>query len=373
MATCIEWGEERHQQCDQTADQGYNSCTQTRDDGYRNCCTWWPCSWFCRAWVWVSNIVCVAWTWVSNVVCVAWTWITTAICVVWDVVTTIANAVLVTLESIFGWLLSAIAFVVELIFAIPYVGTILKFIWNFITTVSVVAASGIDFILGAVGIRPEKILRVCTVILRDEAGNAAASNEVTRSLLQLACDIYKRDCNVRVIPSRPFKYSTGFTGAEQVSDDWIILDGANSNTDILDVPCVSGNSALGTPTSTFQLKSSILCFFGAWRRVTGYGSPVTCFIIRRLPDAIGCQITFTDYATIQGTLTLPHPSPRTLAHEVGHACMLSHRCVDEDNANMMATQTECDPDSFTPPDRINPRIADLQALIIRASKHVTYF
>ncbi len=40
----------------------------------------------------------------------------------------------------------------------------------------------------------------------------------------------------------------------------------------------------------------------------------------------------------------------------------------------MATQKDvCDPDSATPPDRNNPRISDFQALIIRASKHVTYF
>lgn len=365
MPRCIEWGEERHQECTATADRGYNECADYR----RDCCTWWPCSWGCEIVSWF----CVAWTWVSNIVCVAWTWITTAVCVVWDTITTVVNAILVTLESILGWLASGLAFLLELLESIPYLGTIIKFIHNFITTIIMVAASLGDFILGALGIRPEKILRVCTVVLRDDSGNFVASNEVVLSLLQLACDIYKRDCNVRIIPSKPFKYVSGFSNAEQVDDNWIVWDVPRSSADILDVPCASANSALGTPTSSFQFKSARLCLFGAWRRITGYGSPVTCFIIRDISDAIGCQITFTDYATIEGAIEMPHPSPRTLGHEVGHACMLGHRCVDEDNANMMATQGDCNPPSSVPPDRINPRINDMQTLLIRASKHVTYF
>lgn len=395
MPSCIAWGEEKTQVCSETADQGYNecsqsedqgynSCSQTADQGYSECCTWWPCSWGCKAlvwvsnvvcvaWTWVSNIVCVAWTWISNVVCVAWTWITTAVCVLWDVVTTIVNAILVTIESIVGWVLSAVAFVVELIEAIPFVGAIIRFIINVVTTIVVMAGSVVDFVLGAIGIRPEKILRVCTVILKDEKGNAVATNEVARQFLQLACDVYKRDANVRIVPSKAFQYNTGFAGAETVDDSWIMVDGSNSDSTLLDVPCGSANSALGLPASGFQLKASTLCFFGAWRRVAGYGAPVTCFIIRDVTDALGCQVMFTDYATIEGSLTWPPPSPRTLGHEVGHACLLRHRCVDEDNANMMGTQDECSPASTTLPDRANPRFSEWQVLVIRASKHVTYF
>ncbi|MCB0725174.1 MAG: hypothetical protein KDC73_10775 [Ignavibacteriae bacterium] len=395
MSTCIKWGEERQHECVATEDQGYsecaasedqgyNKCAATADQGYKKCCTWKPCSWLCSAWVWVSNIVCVAWTWVSNIVCIAWTWvsnivciawtwITTSICVLWDIGTSAINAVIVTLESVLGWVLSAIGFVIELIESIPVIGTIIKYIFNFISTVVSVVFSIGDTILGAIGIRPEKILRVCTIILRDENGNLVSSTEVAKQLLQVACDIYKRDCNVRVIPSKPFQYFSGFSEAETVSDDWIILDSNSSDSDILDVRCDSFNSAFGTPTSSFQLKSSILCFFGSWRRILGYGAPVTCFIIRNIPDAIGCHIAFTDYATIEGSFIFPYSSPRTLGHEVGHACMLPHSCVNNDNSNMMATQDQCNPFSTIPPDRVNPRINNIQALAIRASKHVTYF
>jgi hypothetical protein len=374
MPTCIEWGVERTEECSQTADQGYDECAQTADQGYNDCCNWAPCSWFCDAWVWISNVVCVGWTWVSNVVCVAWTWITTAVCVLWDVITTVVNAILVTLESLLGWVLSALAFVVELLEAIPYVGPVIRWIINFVTTVVAVIGSLFDWVMGAIGIRPEKILRVCTVVLKDEKGDAVASMDVAKQLLQLACNIYKRDANVRIIPSAPFRYATGFSGAETVDDSWVIVDGSNSDATLLDVPCQSATSAMGLPASGFQLKMSVLCFYGAWRRVFGYGAPVSCFIIRDVTDAIGCHVTFTDYCTIDGAVTLPHPSPRTLGHEVGHACMLDHQCVDLDNANMMGTQGDCgETDSTTLPDRVNPRISNGQALTIRASKHVTYF
>jgi hypothetical protein len=386
MPSCLVWGEERHQECAEFADQGYNECSATRDEGYRDCCDWAPCSWFCDAWVWVSNIVCVAWTWISNVVCVSWTWITTAVCVVWDVLTTVINAVLVTIESILGWVLSALAFVLELIFAIPVIGTFLRWLLNIITHVVFIVVGLLDAGLGLIGIRPEKLLRVCTVILRDERGTPVASVDFAKTMLQLAADVYKRDANVRIVPLRPFKYSTGFLDAETVDDSWVITDASNSDASLLDVPCNAGGAGadwLGTG-SGYQLKSSLLCFFGSWRRVTGYGAPVTCFIIRSLPSAtgltLGCALWITDYATVMGESTLPPTSPRTLAHELGHACNLYHVCVDLDNRNLMATTTgsdvlsPCNPSpSAVNPDRTNPRMDNLQVIAVRLSKHVTYF
>jgi hypothetical protein len=372
MPGCLEWGVERHQQCSATADQGYNDCTATRDDGYSKCCTWWPCSWACNAFVWVSNIVCVAWTWVSNVVCVAWTWITTAVCLLWDLVTTVVGFIVTVFESVFGWLLSALAFVVELVLAIPGIGPILRWVINGMTLLATLVPRLMDAGLGLIGIRPEKKLRVCTVVLRDEKGNPVASNAVVRSLLQTACDIYKRDCNVRVVPLKPFKFSSGFSGTEQVDDSWFVIDGASSSADLLDIPCQDAGPVFGTIMSRLQLKSSTLCFFGAWRRLAGYGAPVSCFIIRSLPDAIGCNIILTDYATVEGGQTVPHRSPRTLGHEIGHACLLWHTCVDDDNRNMMSTQDACSPPSGQQPDRANPVIDDGQALLIRASRHASY-
>jgi hypothetical protein len=375
MPRCIEWGQERHEECSATEDRGYNECAASEDRGYRDCCDWAPCSWFCRAWVWVSNIVCVAWTWVSNIVCVAWTWITTAICVVWDAITTAINAILVTLESILGWVLSAIAFIVELLEAIPILGTLIRWILNGLTYIGALVGSLVDAGLGLIGIRPEKLLRVCTVILKDENGNPVSTKADVVTMLQLASDIYKRDVNVRILPLKPFKYSTGFSNAETVDESWVQIDGNNGDSDTLDVPCDAGGDWL-LNGSKFQWKVSTLCFFGSWRRVLGYGSPVTVFIMRSTPGVLGCGLGIVDYVTIASATTFPDgldQSPRTIGHEIGHACMLLHTCVDDGISNLMATGGACSPTSNIEPNRFTPIIADWQALIIRASKHVSYF
>ncbi len=372
MPACLEWGTTRHQECTATADQGYNECSASRDEGYRDCCDWWPCSWACDAWTWISNVVCVAWTWISNVVCVAWTWITTAICVLWDVVTTVVNAVLVVVESIVGWVLSAVAAIIELIEAIPILGTIVRWLLDGITNIINIIGSLPDALGGLIGIRPEKLLRVCPVILRDEKGQPVCSVPVAIALLQMACDVYKRDANVRIIPSRAFKFSTGFSGAETADESWLATDSGNSDGSTLDVPCDAG-AEWWTGGSSFQLKMTANCFYGSWRRVLGYGAPITCFFIRSIPGAFGCDLWITDYATVVGSLTLPPPSARTLAHEVGHGCNLVHTCVDDDNANLMATGGACSPESLTEPDRANPHMSNLQAIAVRMSKHCTYF
>lgn len=372
MPGCIEWGEERHQECSQTEDQGYNECSQQEDQGYKDCCDWAPCSWFCDAWVWVSNIVCVAWTWVSNIVCVAWTWITTAVCVLWDVVTTIVNAILVTLESILGWVLSAVAFIVELLEMIPVLGTIIRWIVNGISwVISVIGGLG-DALLGLLGIRPEKLLRVCTIILSDEKGQPVASVQNAVALLQVAANVYKRDANIRLVPSRPFHYASGFAGPETVDESWVQTDTGSSEGNILDAPCDAGGEWV-VEGSILQFKSSTMCFYGAWRRVLGYGAPVTCFLVRSIPGAFGCSLVITDYVGVVGNFNIPPDSPRTLGHEVGHSCLLWHTCVDDNIRNIMATGDACDPDSTTAPNRADPEFEDWQALIARTSKHATYF
>ena len=376
MASCIEWAEDRTQECAQTEDQGFTDCATQMDLGFQQCCDWWPCSWFCQAWVWVSNVVCVAWTWVSNIVCIAWTWVTTAVCVAWDVVTTVVNAIIVTIESTLGYILNALAVVLEALEMTPVLGALIRWVLNGITYVVGIIGSLGDAFLGWIGIRPEKLLRVCTVILRDENGTEVADTRDVVAMLQLAVDVYYRDANVRIMPLRPFKYSTGFDGPESVDESWVRIDEANSDAELLDPRDSFANDWL-MPGSRFQRKMTLLCFHGAFRRIIGYGAPITVFIVRDTqPDALGRALGITDYVFVDGMASDPahlRYSPRTIGHEIGHSCTLLHTCVDDGNDNIMATQTQCNPDSITLEDRINPVLSDDQAIIIRMSKHITYF
>lgn len=305
--------------------------------------------------------------------CIGWTVTTTAVCVAWDVVTTLVNAILVTLESIVGWILDGLAFVVELLEMIPILGTLIRWIINFLTFLFWLIVSLVDVGLGLIGIRPEKILRVCTVILRDENGVAVASTDYVVDLLQVAANVYKRDANVRIVPLRPFKYATGFTGPETVTADWVIVEGGASDGDTLDVPCNAGGAGadwLLTGTK-LQFKMSTNCFYGAWRRVLGYGSPVTCFIIRSVPGAFGCGLWITDYVTVANQIPPTAGgliNRRVLAHETGHASNLWHLNAASNPTNLMGS-----PWSRTVPDLTQSRLDWWQVLLVRASKHVTYF
>jgi hypothetical protein len=143
---------------------------------------------------------------------------------------------------------------------------------------------------------------------------------------------------------------------------------------LLDPACNEGGAAsdwwLGG--SKFQWAVSTQCFYGAWRRVLGYGAPIAIFAVRDVQNASGCALWITDYAMVEAGTTPPPPNPRVSGHELGHACNLWHLCVDDDIRNLMATGEPCEPDSNTFPNVADPRMADWQVLLVRASKHVTY-
>jgi hypothetical protein len=364
MPACLEWAEERIEECNEWRDEGHDECSDWEED----CCDWWPCSWACEVVSWV----CVAFVWIANWVCVGWTVITTAVCVVWDLVTTIVNAILVTLESIFGWLLSAIAFIIELLEMIPILGTLIRWIINIVTFIIWTVVGLADALLGLIGIRPEKKLRVCTVILRDERGAPVATVPYAVDLLQVAADIYKRDANVRLVPLAPFQYDSGFAAGETVDASWVTTEAGNSDSDTLDLPCGGGGAGAEwtLPGSKMQWKVSTNCFFGAWRRITGYGAPVACFVIRSIPGAFGCCLWITDYMTVINQVSVGGAliNRRVLAHEAGHACNLWHIGAPNNPTNLMGT-----PWSPAVPDLTQTRLTDWQVLLVRASKHVTYF
>jgi hypothetical protein len=351
VASCLQWGEQRIQSCNEYRDNGHNACSSWD----AQCCDWWPCSWACKLVTWL----CVGWYWVANVVCVAWTVVTTAVCLLWDVVTTVVNAVLETVESILGWLLSALAFVVDLIFSIPFVGRVLRWIWNVVLAIVWGLVGLGDAVLGLIGIRPEKKLRICVLVLRDEKGPVAQTADVVREL-QTAVDIYHDQANVRLMPSAPFQYDSGFAPARTVTNDWVTVMPDPASAGMLDVDC--NEAAFGEDVSTkgseIELTSSSRCFYGNFRRLTGYGAPVVVLIVRSVKDPpgssrLGCSLgPLSDYVTIEGS------NPLCIAHELGHSCNLWH--VDE-AANLM-----------------NPmcgrrQLDWWQVLIVRDSRHVSYF
>ena len=373
MSNCIESGKNGQKKCVKYRDDGYSACKEYRDDGYSscdrwdaNCCDWWPCSWACKiitwicaAWIWISNIVCVFAVWISNMVCIAWVAVTMAFCVVIDVVVAVIGAILETIESIVGWILSAIALVIELVLSIPIVGRFIGWVLAIAQTAYWLGVGVIDSAAGLLGIRPEKKLRICTIILADENGTAVRPTTDVVKWLQNAVDVFKREANVRVMRGEPFHYTSGFGDSETVTTDWIHLPGDPSAKRILDLggeAATMGADLVG-PGSDYNKIAILNCFYGTWRKLVGYGAPITIFIIRSLEEGSGRSLgPLTDYVVIGGGQNI---NETDVTHELGHACYLWHV---SDSTNLM---------NGSPPRGTS--LSWWQVILLRSSRHVSYF
>lgn len=380
---CIDGYNETSKTCSETADEGYNNCSQTADEGYNNCqssyyneCHWyspWNCiaGWFCSAWTWISNVVCVGWTWISNVVCVAWNIVTTFVCVLWDVVTTIVNVFVTTIESILAPILNAFALVIQFIFAIPIIGRFLSWIWNGITAIIYGVGSIIDVAAWLVGIRPEKRLLLAVFNQLDERRNPVATDQDILAAVQRMIDVFREEANVRVLPVKLFNYRTPASDDQQASNDYIVAISQTGTPQRLDVSCGGANAAsdLGFEGSDFQVILTLSGFWSNWRRLIGYGAPLCAFSVRSFTGSSdGCSngplddfvlVNFTGAAADIGIPTNGIAGKSTiLPHESGHACNLWH----VDPSNLMQ-----------PNDPRATRLATGQILLLRMSRHVTYF
>jgi len=362
---CISGYNQTTQQCTETKDEGYNQCSKTEDQGYNQCNGWGFFSFLCDAWVWVSNIVCVAWTWISNIVCVAWAAVTVFVCVAWDVISTVGIVIFHTIASILSPILNAIGLLVQFFFAIPILGRILNAIWNAILAIASFVAGIADGVAWLLGIRPEKHLYLVVMNQRDENGSPVASDADILASLSLAIQVYRDDANVRVLPFKLFDYTTPASKDEQASDDYVTTLSTNSTPETLDVDCgVSDFTAnLGFAGAQFQNMMVLGSFWTNWQRLIGYGAPIFAFSVRSFSGSSdGCSLgPLTDYILVEftGAATNTTSQPASiLPHEMGHACNLWH----------------VSPPNLMEPS--NPRATNLswwQIVLIRASRHVTYF
>jgi len=198
-----------------------------------------------------------------------------------------------------------------------------------------------EVLLALTGIRPAKTLRVIVIVQRDESGLAVASDEAVATQLAWAGEAFSKAANVRLL---------GQVVTEDLASTSLTLDVRGFGDG-----AVADN--FGRPGAAFRLKTLGLGPCGApLRRLTGYGAPVVLFAVRGF--VCGHMNGASFGVTADHALVVFGCNPATLAHEVGHSCMLLHR---GDPGNLMHPSW--------------PRGASLtrwQAAVLRASRHVTY-
>lgn len=279
------------------------------------------------------------------------------LCRAWDVATTTINAVVVSVESTLGWFASLIAAIVSFVFAIPVVGSVLRWIWHIALTVTWRLVGLIDFLVSLSGVWPEKLLRVKIVILKDKEGNDLTTKQALVSDLQKAVDIFQQQANIKIVPSKAFCYNSGFAQGRNAEASWVTVNNQKSPDTDLVVEC--GGEALVDDLlltgSRYTITNILQDFLGNFRRVLGYGAPLLVIAVRDVGahSTIGCSLgPVTNYVTVEAG------NPICIAHELAHACGLWH---SSDANNLM--NPSCGQD----------QLDNWQVWIVRNSRHVSYF
>lgn len=196
-----------------------------------------------------------------------------------------------------------------------------------------------ELVASLLGSRRSKAIRLRVVILRDEQGVPVLDGEAAATAaVEMAKAIFERECGVTVEPA----------------DDGPMI------------------TVAPTPAPTAAL--NVHCNLGAWtddlgpggayfRGLTarrsggvplGRGTPVTAFVVRSVKDRGGCSIgPLTSYVTVVAA-AMRGSNPRTLAHELGHACSLLHRGTE---GNLMR------------PQNTGESLTRWQVAVIRSSSH----
>lgn len=191
-----------------------------------------------------------------------------------------------------------------------------------------------------VGYMPVKKIRIQVVILRDEQGVPLAEPHEVDHCWQAMEEVFMREAKVQVVPLEPR----------------IITLPKAAPTEALDVHCTDGawQEDCDVAGNYFRPHTA----HTSWSKWTGYASPVTVFVVRTVSTIGGCSLgPLTEYVTLKAKM-FRVKNPRVMAHEVGHACFLTHT---EDTSRLMY------------PKGPGEQLTFFEKLVLRNSRHVTYW
>jgi hypothetical protein len=260
-----------------------------------------------------------------------------------------------TLFQIISYPFKLLAAGLDLVFCIPILGRALKWVWNSILALLHLLAGLVEYGLWALNFRPTKKMRLGFLILSDDADQPLVQVSQIPPVVEKAQQIYAQ-AKIDVIPAFPPRKALSESGEETVGSGWAKTVRSTASRQIMNVDCnlAAVLHDMGIRGTYFQYNTLTSFFDSGIRRLTGYGAPITVFIVQDIGKFGGCSLGWlSDYVTVK------HTSLMTTAHEVGHACNLFHR---EDRDNLMH------------PSSGRQEVIHLttwQIAMIRASRHIT--
>ena len=351
--------------CNKIQCNSFNNCNSTQCNSFTNCngiqctsftgCAWYnvPCkvargvclaaAAIARGACWVARAACEAAAAIARTAC----WVARAACEVAAAVSRAAciaaAAVAFAACKIANFVLDAIAFVIELVLSIPIVGGIIRTILNWVTEIIWRAVGFIDFLGSLIGIRLRKKMYFGVIVPSVDSVPIVPDADIQRQV-DAAISFYDSTCNINLIfsgichtdvppPEAGLKFACDAGG---FFNDWW-LGG-----------------------SYFELAAATCKFEDSFRRVIGLGAEIIVFIVQDVTTANtnGCSFASThNYVVIEAK---PNDQPFVAAHEMGHACLLSHVSGTTNLMNPVTPST-------------NPVLTNLQISLVRWSKHCVYF
>jgi hypothetical protein len=219
-------------------------------------------------------------------------------------------------------------------------------ILNWVTEIIWRAVGLVDFGLSLIGVRPQKRIYVGVIIPRRD-GRAIASEAQILPQIEKAKQLYDSLCNITIVYA-------GTCVAEYDAPDGALNVGCNAEGFFSDW-------WLGG--SYIESVSAFCEFSDGWRRVLGYGAEIIVFVVANVePDTATSSTVGCSFASSQNYVVVEaNAGVSVAAHEMGHACWLSH--VTDDSGNLMW------PSNIA----ANPTLTDWQISLVRWSKHCVYF
>lgn len=292
-----------------------------------------PCNWWCAC--------CNKWfCWIVVIAVKVITWI----------VETITRLVTEVVCTVIGLILDLGAFIFNLILSIPIIGGIIRTVLNWLTEIFWRIVGLPDFLLSLAGVRLRKKMYVKLIILN--TNGRANSDEATAIVgIRTAQQIFDSQCNINLI-------YTGVCIPQLATPDM-----AN------DVECGAGGffSDWLIGGSYYELVTADCAFEDGWKRIIGYGAEMIVFVINNITPTttVGCSFSAThNYVVVEPNMA----GLQSMAHEIGHACLLPHLEDPADINNLMFPNIMLDAAN----NLVNRDMTNFQIASIRGSRHCTF-